>query len=206
MPDDITNLNGAGADTTWQQNPSSDTPAWWADKKSDTKSDADLVPSRRLKEEADKRRELESKVKEYETQEAERERKNLEKQGKFKELLDDANKKIETLTQQTQVITEYETVMSTAVDAELHTIKSNLWEEKFNKISSLLSLETLTPLQKLQALPKLKELVTELADKKPEPKGGHSIAQHDNQAYDKAKSNGDFNGLLSSIIGSAIKK
>ena len=206
MPDDITNPNGAGADTTWTPAPASDTPPAWTDKKPDPKSDTDLVPSRRLKEEADKRRELENKVKDFEAKDADREKKNLEKQGKYKELLDDATKQIETLTSQTQVITEYDTAMTAVVESELNIIKATLGDEKLTKISSLLNLDTLTPLQKLQTLPKLKELMGELTEKKPDPKWGHSIPQHDTNTYDKAKSTGDFNGLLSSIIDSTIKK
>lgn len=205
MPDDII-PNGAGADTTWNPAPASDTPpAWWTDKKPDPKSD-DLVPSRRLKEEANKRRELETKVKEFETQEADREKKNLEKQGKYKELLDDANKKIDTLTGQTAVVTEYETAMTAVVDSELNIIKTTLGDEKYAKISTLLNIDTLTPLQKLQTLPKLKELMGEFIEKKPDPKWWHSIPQHDTNTYDKAKSTGDFNGLLTSIIETTIKK
>ena len=205
MPDDINN-NGAGADTTWNPAPASDTPpAWWADKKTDPKSDTDLVPSRRLKEEADKRRELETKVKDYEDKEADREKKNLEKQGKFKELLDDANKKIETLTDQTKVITEYETAMTAVVDSELTIIKTALGDERFARVTSLLNLDSLTPLQKIQVLPKLKELMAELWDKKPDPKWGHSISQHDTNTYDKAKSTWDFNSLLTSIMESTFK-
>gem|GEM_PF-6410680 len=115
-----------------------------------------------MKEEADKRRELETKVKDYEDKEADREKKNLEKQGKFKELLDDANKKIETLTDQTKVITEYETAMTAVVDSELTIIKTALGDERFARVTSLLNLDSLTPLQKIQVLPKLKELMAEL--------------------------------------------
>lgn len=205
MPDDINN-NGAGADTTWNPAPASDTlPAWWTDKKTDPKSDADMVPSRRLKEEADKRRELETKVKDYEEKEADREKKNLEKQGKFKELLDDANKKIQTLTEQTKVVAEYETAMTAVVESELTAIKTILGEERFAKVTNLLNLDALTPLQKIQVLPKLKELMTELGEKKPDPKWGHSILQHDTNTYDKAKSAWDFNGLLTSIMETTFK-
>jgi hypothetical protein len=123
-----------------------------------------------LKEEADKRRELENKVKDFEAKDADREKKNLEKQGKYKELLDDANKQIETLTSQTQVIAEYDTAMTALVESELNSIKTTLGDEKFTKISNLLNLENLTPLQKLQTLPKLKELMGEFAEKKPDPK------------------------------------
>jgi hypothetical protein len=209
MPDDL-KPNGTGADTTWTPAPASDTPpAWWTDPKTDPKGDTppanELVPSWRLKEEADKRREVETKLKEYETKETEREKKNLEKQGKYKELLDASSKEIETLKSQVAVIGEYDTAITGLVDVELTAIKTALGEEKFTKITTLLNLDSLSALQKLQALPKLKELVGEFWEKKPEAKWGHSISHHDTNTYDKAKSTGDFNGMLGAIIQWAIK-
>lgn len=209
MPDDV-KPNGTGADTTWNPTPPSDTPpAWWVDPKTDPKGDNnpnETVPSWRLKEEADKRRELETKLKDYETKETEREKKNLEKQGKYKELLDTANKEVETLTAKVGTITEYDTAITGVVDAELATIKATVGDEKFDKLTSLLNMNALTALQKLQILPKLKELVGEFGEKKPDPKGGHSIPQHDTTTYDKAKGAGDFNGMLGSIIEWVLKK
>lgn len=208
MPDDV-KPNGTGADTTWNPAPADDTPpAWWTDPKN-PKGDApapDVVPSWRLKEEADKRRDLETKLKEYETKETEREKKNLEKQGKYKELLENSTKEIEELKWKVAVITEYDTAITGVIEAELTAIKSALGEEKFTKVTTLLNLDTLTALQKLQTLPKLKELVAEFWEKKPEAKWGHSIAHHDTNTYDKAKTTGDFNGMLGAIIEWVLKK
>jgi hypothetical protein len=206
MPDDITNPNGTGADTTWTPAPASDTPPAWTDKKPDPKSDTDLVPSRRLKEEADKRRELENKVKEFEAKDADREKKNLEKQGKYKEFLMMLISRLKPSRvrhrlSQNMILLWQLWWRVNSISSKQHLVMRSLW-------SSLiyLNLENLTPLQKLQTLPKLKELMGEFAEKKPDPKWGHSIPQHDTNTYDKAKSVWDFNGLLSSIIGSAIKK
>ncbi len=211
MPEDKNNPNGTGADTTWNPAPASDTPPAWTDpdKKGDDNkwgNPSDVVPSRRLKEEADKRREAENKVKEYETKEAEREKKNLEKQGKFKELLDTANQEIETLKGKTKTIDEYDKAMETLVSTELEAIKTSLGEEKYKKIETLLDLPNKTALEKLQTLPKIKELVSDFVEKKPDPKWGQGIPPHDTSTYDKAKSQGDFNWMLSSIIETAIKK
>lgn len=199
MPEDKNNPNGTGADTTWNPAPASDTPPAWTDpdKKGDDNkwgNPSDVVPSRRLKEEADKRRE------------AEREKKNLEKQGKFKELLDTANQEIETLKGKTKTIDEYDKAMETLVSTELEAIKTSLGEEKYKKIETLLDLGNKTALEKLQTLPKIKELVSDFLEKKPDPKWGQGIPPHDTSTYDKAKSQGDFNWMLSSIIEWAIKK
>jgi DNA repair exonuclease SbcCD ATPase subunit len=61
-----------------------------------------MVPSYRLKEEADKRRELETRLAEIEKQERERKAKELEEQGKYKELLKERDQELERVKQEAE--------------------------------------------------------------------------------------------------------
>lgn len=61
------------------------------------KEPENMVPSYRLKEEADKRRELENRLADIERQEKERKSKELEQQGKFQELLKEREAELEAI-------------------------------------------------------------------------------------------------------------
>lgn len=156
------------------------------------------VPSSRLKEEADARREAEAKLKEYQDKETQEEEKKKKAQGKYEELITEKDGKIKELDSKVQTIPQYEEKISAMTDNALAGIKASIGEEKLNKILGIVWFDTLDVIWKADSLEKINALVAELAPQKPDPKGGAGIDPNKGGAGDWKVT---FDSLVSGMFG-----
>lgn len=156
------------------------------------------VPSSRLKEEADARRDAEAKLKEYQDKETAEEEKKKKAQGKYEELITEKDGKIKELDGKVQTIPQYEAKISAMTENALAGIKTAIGEEKLNKILGIVWFDALDVIGKADSLEKINALVAELAPSKPDPKGGAGIDPNKGGAGDGKVT---FDGLLSGMFG-----
>lgn len=206
------NNNGGAWSDNWANNSNNNQDGdWgWEDKDKDTDKNTS-VPSFRLKEEADKRRDAESQLKtandklaEYQEKERLEKEKELKAKWKFEEILKTREDEIATLTPFKEKTEQLESAVNAIVEQQLETIKTSIGEEKLNKILWLVWYENLDVLWKSNALPKINELVSELwgwNQQQSQNKGWNGIDPNKGKNLDEIAEKWGFNALLWAIIG-----
>lgn len=204
------NANAAGGDNAWNANTATDRGGAWGDDKTKGSEEKDkgseMIPSYRLKEEADKRREAEdkhtaaaAKLAEYEEKEKKEQEKKQREQGKFDEILAWKDKEIETLKSSTAKLTEYDAIVQATVTSELEAIEKSITKEKLDKILTTIWFAERDTLWQLAALTSVKSLVADLTPAVPSAKGWSWMKTPNNANLEEAKK-GWFNEMFKALF------
>lgn len=165
------------------------------------------IPKYRFDEVSQENKRLKADLAERDAQEEQRKQEALKKQGKYKELHEQSQSRIQELEGKETEITAMNDELKKVITSRTDKLKTQVGEEKYTKITQMVGFETKSPLEQLKTLDAMESLAEDL---NPSGQGGHKIQSHWGQGsggdqskeekLKQAQANGSFEEFTNALF------